>query len=200
MPRTFTISNDLADQTLAAALRKLAAPLSWAEAKRLITTRRVDVNDTLTLNDARRIAAGDVVTIHDHPKNPVPRENDIRLLHIDPHLVVLDKPAGMITLRRDEEQGFSEQRKELQPSLDELVPKLLPGPRNRKPPALYAVHRLDRDTSGLMLFALTPRARDALIALFAKHHVNRTYLAVLHGLLPSPRTIDTTLVRDRGDG
>ena len=61
------------------------------------------------------------------------------------------------------------------------------------------VHRLDRDTSGLMLFARTPQAEQKLIRMFACHDVQRAYVAVVHGRIDA-QTIDTWLVRDRGDG
>lgn len=51
-----------------------------------------------------------------------------------------------------------------------------------------------------MLFALSTRGRDALIRLFSRHQVNRTYLAIVHGRIDCPITFDTYLIRDRGDG
>ncbi|MGE5608838.1 MAG: RluA family pseudouridine synthase, partial [Bacillota bacterium] len=211
--RTFTVSSELAGQTLAAALRQLVGELSWGQAKRLITTRRVEINDTLCLNDARRLNAGDVVRVLENPRPPVPRETSVRILHIDTDLLIIDKPAGVITLRRDEESGFSEERKELQPSLDELLQNLLSAPatpvarrRGRKPkpagrgPKLFAVHRLDRDTSGLMIFALSVRAQEALIRMLSKHQVRRNYIAVVHGHVEHEHTVESWLIRDRGDG
>ena len=59
--------------------------------------------------------------------------------------------------------------------------------------------RLDRDTSGLMLFALSPDAEGALTRMFKGHAVERKYRAVVHGH-PAPRTVESWLVRDRGDG
>jgi 23S rRNA pseudouridine1911/1915/1917 synthase len=199
----------MAGQTLAAALRQLVPGTSWAQAKRLIETRRVTVNNTLCLNDARRLAEGDVVQISEEPQNAPPSRVDIRILHLDPNLIVIDKPAGIQTLRRDEESNFSDRRKEIQPTLDELVARMLPGrpPKARPgkkrapaPPPVYPVHRLDRDTSGLMLFALSPTARNRLIQLFTKHEVRRSYRAVCLGIFEKPPTIETHLVRDRGDG
>lgn len=211
--RTFTISPDLAGQSLAAALRRFEPALSWSQAKRLITTRRVEVNGTLCLNDARRLEPGDVLTLLEHSRPPVPTQLDVRVPHVDTDLIVVDKPAGVMTLRRHEEEDFSDDRKDLQPALEELVQRLLtparppvrpgrkpPKASPAKPPALYAVHRLDRDTSGLMMFALSPRARDLLIGMFSRHEVRRSYLAVVHGAITQPRTIESWLVRDRGDG
>ena len=51
-----------------------------------------------------------------------------------------------------------------------------------------------------MVFARTPEAEQKLIRMFAKHDVQRAYVAVVHGRVAEPQTIDTWLVRDRGDG
>jgi len=211
--RNFVVSEQLTGQTLATALRQFVGGLSWSAAKRLIVARRVDVDGTLCLNDARRLRMGQRVTVHDESMPPVPTRQDVRIVHLDGDLIVIDKPPGIITLRRDEERAFSEQRKALQPSLDELVRLLISPPmpgtgnarahrrRSRAAPApLYAVHRLDRDTSGLMVFALSARARDALIEQFKAHEVRRMYTAVVLGAIGASMTIDTWLVRDRGDG
>jgi len=200
-PRTFEIGPDLEGETLAAALRALVPNLSWTQAKKLILDRQIEINGVITLNDARRLAAGESISILDQPQPPLPDEHAVRLLHIDPDLLVVDKPAGVLTLRRREEEDFSEERKELQPSLEELIQRLLPGGRRRgRPTHLFPVHRLDRDTSGLMIFALSPRARDALIEQFSIHAVLRSYIAVVHGRIESPRIFDTWMIRDRGDG
>ena len=80
-----------------------------------------------------------------------------------------------------------------------------PGDRRRGRPAndkrlrIRPVHRLDRDTSGPMVFARTPEAEQKLVRMFARHLVQRAYVAVVHGGVEA-QTIDTWLVRDRGDG
>ena len=208
---TYEVNADTAGQTLAAALRGWEQNLSWAAAKRLIQTRRVEVNGVLCLNDARRLSADDRVTVLQQPRPPVPSAQSVRVLHVDPDLIVIDKPAGIITLRRDEEAQFTDERKALQPTLDELIPQLLPGgaPKMGRRPGrkgtqkgatLYPVHRLDRDTSGLMIFALSPRARDALIGMFSRHEVRRKYIAIVHGHLKGRHRIESSIIRDRGDG
>jgi 23S rRNA pseudouridine1911/1915/1917 synthase len=69
------------------------------------------------------------------------------------------------------------------------------------PPELqvFAVHRLDRNTSGLMLFARTRQAEHRLVGMFRRHTIQREYVAVCHGII-APQTIESMLVRDRGDG
>jgi 23S rRNA pseudouridine1911/1915/1917 synthase len=64
---------------------------------------------------------------------------------------------------------------------------------------LHVVHRIDKETSGLLLFAKTKLAERTLQMLFRKHDIERTYLCVVHGRL-TDRRIETRLVEDRGDG
>jgi len=156
----------------------------------------VTVNSTLCVDEARRLKAGDVIGVSENPQNPPPQAADVRIIYADADLVVVDKPAGVQTLRRHEEMHWDTSRKSKQPTLDELIPRAL-GEPNLK---IHPVHRLDRDTSGLMLFALSEPARVALIRMFKKHQIRRSYLAVVHGMIEQKRTIDTMLIRDRGDG
>jgi 23S rRNA pseudouridine1911/1915/1917 synthase len=64
---------------------------------------------------------------------------------------------------------------------------------------VYPVHRLDRDTSGLLVLARTREAERTLIRMFARHAIERAYVAVVRGHIGA-ETIETWLVRDRGDG
>jgi 23S rRNA pseudouridine1911/1915/1917 synthase len=206
--QTFTIPPELDGHALPAALRKLAPSLSWSQAKRAISGRRVEINSTLCLNGARRLKAGDLLTLLAESRPPVPREQSVRILHIDPDVIVIDKPPGVITVRPRDEEGFTDEQRDVQPTLEELVRGMLPGGAVQKKrrgklvsnnPPLYVVHRLDRNTSGLMLFALSVRAREAFIDLFSRHAIDRTYIAVALGKVEA-MTIESWIVRDRGDG
>lgn len=219
--QTFHLAAEHDGLTLAAALRRLLPGQSWGQVRRLIAQRKVQVQGNLCLDPERRVKAADVVKLFDRPlPRPVSLE-DIRLVYVDPHLVVVDKPAGITSVRHREETDLPPRRRQLQPTLEELVPLLLaaeegyelptlagggrtrPAGRRRKVHdprwAVRPVHRLDRDTSGLVLFARTPQAEQALIRMFARHQVQRIYVAVVHGHLQA-RTITSWLVRDRGDG
>jgi 23S rRNA pseudouridine1911/1915/1917 synthase len=80
-------------------------------------------------------------------------------------------------------------------TLADLLPALI-GARNRP---VVAVHRIDRDTSGLVVFARTTAAAEHLTKQFRKHTADRRYLALTRGT-PPPGRIESVLVRDRGDG
>lgn len=220
----FHLSADQGKATLGAALKALLTERSWSQVRKLIAGRRVEVNGNLCVDEERRVKAGDVVKVWQQALAAPIREEDVKLAYVDEHLIVVQKPAGITTLRHREETGLPQRRKQLQPTLDELVQRLLARHLGIRPPEsdkqgirrrperrggrslqrdqrlqVRAVHRLDRDTSGLMVFARTPEAEQRLIRMFAAHEVQRAYVAVVHGYLEA-RTIESWLVRDRGDG
>ncbi|HQY87869.1 MAG TPA: RluA family pseudouridine synthase [Tepidisphaeraceae bacterium] len=203
--RTIHIDERGAGQTLAAFLRAVMKESSWNEIKKLIAQRHVQIDGNLCLDDSRRLKGGEVVKIYAIQRAPVPSASSVRIVHRDPHLVIVDKPAGMTTLRHEQEKNWSARRKQIQPTLEESLESLLMPPktrrssRERSPIQIRPVHRLDRDTSGLMVFALTPQTERDLIALFKAHDIDREYRAVVHGH-PKKQTIETWIARDRGDG
>lgn len=201
--QNYHVANDQDQQTLGAVLRRCLAGRSWGDLRRLVRQRHVQVNGNLCVDEARRLKAGDVVKVWEHPLAKAVEEGDVRIVFGDQHLVVIEKPAGVTTLRHREERGWSNRRKSFQPTLDELLLRVLMhregGRRDRKKPWIRAVHRLDRDTSGLMVFARTESAERLLIQQFAEHSIRRKYTAVVLGHCPA-QTIESQLVRDRGDG
>lgn len=225
---------DTSDQgiVLERALKKRLEGASWGEIRESIRRRKVQVNGNLCLDPVRKVTAKDVVKLW-RESLPKPIEaSDIRIVHVDDFLVVVEKPAGITSVRHFEERNLPDKRRQLQPTLEELLPlsllqyflrnsrgerpaKKLPNspselkdwrPEDRKSLELkleklrvIAVHRLDRDTSGLMLFARTQGVARSLIESFKHHRVLRKYHAVVHGY-PEAQSIDTILVRNRGDG
>ena len=198
-PRTIHLAAEHNGLTLAAALKRVEPNQSWSQIRKLIAARRVQVNGNLALDAERKVKAGDVLKILDHALAPPVRADDVRIVFVDEHLLVIQKPAGVTTLRHREESDLPQRRKQLQPTLDELVslrlaehlgiaphtsPKRQRGKRatpTDKRLKIRPVHRLDRDTSGLMVFARTPQAEQKLVRMFARHEVQRSYVAVVHG-------------------
>jgi 23S rRNA pseudouridine1911/1915/1917 synthase len=215
--RVFHVSAAEANQTLAAALRRWLRGKTWSQVRELAAKRKVQINGNICLDAARRLKEKDVVKLLLHAAAEPPSEEQVKIRFLDGHVVVVEKPAGMTTMRHPEERDWPARRKQLQPTLDELLPRLIAQPSfaervpqrslgTRKktrekgpPPRLRPVHRLDRETSGLMVFARTVEAERHLGIQFRKHAIHRRYLAIVHGQ-PEAQTIDTQLVRDRGDG
>jgi 23S rRNA pseudouridine1911/1915/1917 synthase len=177
---------------------------SWNEVRSLITGRRVKVGDALATDPARRLREGEVVELL---AKPVPRPRTatpegLVVRHLDEHVVVVEKPAGVNTVRHPSELDWPDKHRRLDPTLQDLVQWAIAARMNRPArslPPLRIVHRLDRETSGLVVFARSPLAERELGRQFKKHTVVRRYLAVIPGHL-QPQTIRSNLVRDRGDG
>jgi 23S rRNA pseudouridine1911/1915/1917 synthase len=104
----------------------------------------------------------------------------------DEHLAVVDKPAGLLVHSAPGNPG---------PTLVDALGDLLAGGEDPERPGI--VHRLDRDTSGLMVVARTPDAHAALSKMIAEREVTREYVALVEGVPPSRTgTIDAPLGRD----
>ena len=179
---------------LAAVVRVLMKDASWGDVRKAISARKVQVNGNLCLDDARPVKKGDLIRIHLQSLAPLPDSDTLIIRHLDPHLIVVEKPAGLISTRHADEDDLSIARRGKQPTLDELLPaalanKLPPTKQTtlqRPPlPTVIAVHRLDRDTSGLMVFARTRAAEQKLVQMFAAHEIQRLYQAVVTGYCPA---------------
>src|SRR5712671_986374 len=138
---------------------------------------KVFVNDVEAAPRAgsSKLAEGDRVRVWmDRPgsaRSRTPSQSgDLHILFEDEVLIVIDKPAGLLAVPLE--------RKEHADSVfDQLVTHMQPQGK-RKP---LVVHRIDRDTSGLVMFAKTPAAQHALREQFKRHDVERVYRAVVYG-------------------
>lgn len=213
--QNFVVDRSENNHTLAAVLKRRLG-LSWSQARQLVERRQVRVNNQPAKDAASRLRPGQQVAIlgtrqpgprpAKRPPKPMggpalepPRRVDppINLIHVDDHIVIVEKPSGLTTMRHAEEAAeFGERGQRFLPStLADLLPRHLPGP-NRM---VRAVHRLDRDTSGLVAFARTADAEAHLGRQFRAHTIERLYRAVVRGVGTSGR-VESVLVRDRGDG
>ena len=127
-----------------------------------------------------------------------PLAQAIKVRFIDAHIVVVDKPAGLTTVRHasEKEELGRRAQKFLPPTLVDLVAGVLP-PKERTG-RFRAVHRLDKETSGLLVLARTAAAETHLGLQFRAHSIDRKYLALVRGRAKNER-IESLLVRDRGD-
>lgn len=201
---------ELAGKTICQALREFLPDQSWRQIRKLIERRRVKVSGVLCLDVARRLNAAESVFVAKAPLPPPPDDGDVNILHLDESIVVIEKPSGMVSLRHVAEIHWPIKRRMQQPSADESVLRAVGAATRSKrnlaslPPKLRrqhvrSVHRLDRDTSGLLVFTRSLEAEQHLVRQFAEHSVDRVYQAVVAGT-PETGVIRSRLVRDRGDG
>jgi 23S rRNA pseudouridine1911/1915/1917 synthase len=112
----------------------------------------------------------------------------------DAHVVVIDKPEGVNSVPYEDREGGT--------AMD-----LIRGAWRRRASSaksanevpLHVVHRIDRATSGLLMFAKSKRAEHGLAAQLRAHEMSRLYVCVAHGVVTAGR-IESQLVADRGDG
>ena len=149
--------------------------LSRARLQVLIAAGRVRVGGR-AVKASHRLRGGERVEVEVPPPAPeelVPEPAALAIVHEDAHVLVVDKPAGMVV-----HPGAGHARGTLAAAVLAHAPTIagVGGPRR---PGI--VHRLDKDTSGLLGLAKTREAYEALVAQLASRTVTRRYLVVVHG-------------------
>jgi len=183
--------------------------LSRAAVRRLLSAQSVRVNGKPCVDAHWRLQRGQRVQVRlaDAPPkrdksspDRLPHGPRPTIRYADKHIVVADKPAGLTTMRHAEEAAEfgSRAKRFLPPTLAEVLPDLL-ARRSQERTAVRAVHRLDKETSGLVVFARTVEAERHLGRQFRAHTIERQYVAVVRGRAKNAR-IESCLLRDRGDG
>jgi 23S rRNA pseudouridine1911/1915/1917 synthase len=200
--RSYSVAREDAGRSVLDWLRRRLS-LSRAAALGLLRTRQVRLAGTPCLDPQRRVQPGQWVEVRlprpadaePSPRPPAPRP---LIRFADAHVAVVEKPPGLTTMRHAEEAAeFGPRgRRFLPPTLADLLPSLLDPARPRP---IFAVHRLDKETSGLVVFARSKEAESSLGRQFREHRTERLYLALVRGCAQS-RRIESRLVHDRGDG
>src|SRR3989442_1455465 len=93
--KRFTVNKEQAEQTVSALVRSLVPGTSWTQVRRLIDTRRVKIGGDLCLDPARRVHEGEVFEFLERSAKPPSRHDEIVIRHLDAHIVVAEKPAGI---------------------------------------------------------------------------------------------------------
>ncbi len=176
------------DHFLAARL----AGLSRTRIQVLIKTGQVRVDGTRVVKAREPLSGGERIQVDlpadQEPAHPEPEEVALNILHEDDQLVVLSKPAGMVT-----HPGHGIRSGTL---VNALVGRFdqLSGCNGAERPGI--VHRLDKATSGVMVVAKTDGAHLALADQFERRAVHKTYLALVWGTPAETGEIETYLTRD----
>ena len=150
--------------------------------KSLLNTGKVFIQGMPTA-DGRRDAKPTEIEVRPNAPRLKPGRDPV-ILYRDSDLVVVYKPAGLLSVRA---AGRHQDR-----NMMGFVYKICGD--------AYPVHRLDEDTSGLMLVALTEFAQQHLKTQLESRTISRRYWAIISGHWTKKKTIDTVLHRDRGDG
>jgi len=169
--------------------------LSRSRVQALMAQGAVSRGDVVLSDPSARAAAGlyRLLIPAAVPAEPVPEAIPLTVLFEDQHLIVIDKPAGMAA-----HPGPGTESGTLVNALLHHCGASLSGIGGVARPGI--VHRLDKDTSGVMVAAKTDAAHQGLSALFAAHDLERTYVALTRGApTPAQGTIHTLIGRSASD-
>ena len=181
-----------ADQPTLAAVVRERTGVAWSRARKLVAEGRVTVDGERRLDPAMRVSPEAVVVVNEHApkveKGPLQRS---AIVFHDRDVVVVEKPAGMLSVA--DEPGNKDTLVDHTRTLLRRIDK------DGADVPLGVVHRLDRDTSGVMMFTRSPLAKRVLTEAFTAHDIERIYHAIAHGEVPEAR-METHFLLDRGDG
>ncbi|MBI1736602.1 MAG: RNA pseudouridine synthase [Candidatus Rokubacteria bacterium] len=170
--------------TLGARLAAMFPEASRRAIKGWLEAGRVRVGGRVVRRGDAEVAAADRIELGAPPPPDFPAP--LGRIHVDDEIVVIDKPSGILTIATESERERTAYR-----LLTAWLRALPGGLRHRQP--LFIVHRLDRDTSGVVVFARTPHAKTMLQEQFERRSVERVYVAVVDGRVAAEQGV----LRDR---
>jgi 23S rRNA pseudouridine1911/1915/1917 synthase len=190
-PELYQTPPELAGQRLDQVLAALLPDYSRSRLQAWIREGRVAV-DGAVLAASGRLRGGEQIRV-DLPRqtvdtHPIAEAIALDIVYEDAHLLVVNKPAGLVV-----HPGAGNPTGTLMNALLHHDPGLMDVPR------AGIVHRLDKDTTGLLLVARTLQAHKRLVALLAERDVHREYLALVQGQIIAGGTVDAPIGRHRTD-
>ncbi|SEQ74427.1 RluA family pseudouridine synthase [Sphingobium sp. YR768] len=178
------------------ALADLLPDLSRERLKTLIGEGQVQSPQTNKINASMKVSAGQLYSITLPPPVPldtVAQDIPLVIVHEDDDLIVVDKPAGLVV-----HPAAGNLDGTLVNALLHHCAGRLSGIGGVARPGI--VHRIDKDTSGLLVVAKTDKAHEGLARQFKDHSIDRLYAAIVYGVpVPGNGTVDTWIGRSDAD-
>ena len=151
--------------------------ISRNRAKALISNRVVLVNNAITTHPLTELKAGQVVQVDRSKRKMAFHSNELDIVYEAPYLLIIDKHPGLLSMSNNSRQQT------VQTVLNRYLEK--GGGRNTS----HLVHRLDRDTSGLMVYAKDVQSQQSLVRGWQELVTDRRYIALVEGELENPRGV-----------
>ena len=164
-------------------------PLSRSQIKRKIDNAEILVNKN-KVKAGYNIELGDIISIEEDKEIKLEKEDiDFKILYEDDHLAIISKPQDLVV-----HPGAGNPNNTLVNGLLYKFDNLAKGSDELRP---GIVHRLDKDTSGLMIIAKSDEAYSKLVKMFKTRKIKKSYLAIVYGKLDDFGVIDSPIGRDR---
>jgi 23S rRNA pseudouridine1911/1915/1917 synthase len=173
-------------QTLLDALASLYPDSSKTTLRQMLQGERVTVNGQLERNARRELVEGDELAVGQKTIR-IPLPPGLQILHEDDDVIVVLKANGLLTVATEREKETTAQA-----YLNDYLQQKREG-------RIHVVHRLDRETSGVLVFAKNFEAREALKSQFAVHSTDRIYVAIVEGEMDPPQGTFRSNLLERRD-
>ena len=176
------INND--NVSLLISISNFKKDLSNKTVKNYIKNGMVKVNDKVITNSSYLLKNGDKIEIS-YLKKKIP-EYDLDILYEDEYLIAINKPCGLLSISNDKEKEITAYR-----MVSDYIKK------NNKNKYIFVVHRLDQDTSGILMFCKNEKIRDKMQDNWNTIVKKRGYIAIVDGKLSGSDTIHTYLMENK---
>lgn len=187
MNRTFTITEELSGSRLDVIIAKCCEDLSRSQIQKCILEGNVSINDQVITSKRHIVSLNDVISFEYEEKTvceDIPQAMNLDIVYEDDDLLVINKPSGLVV-----HPGAGNTNSTL---LNALIARY---PDNKTLPQAGLIHRLDKDTTGLLIIAKNNTSYLQLNRAMAKREIQRTYTALVTGIVHAGGTIEASLAR-----
>ncbi len=153
--------------------------------KSMLAHKQITVDEMVTTKFDFPLKRGQMVFLNKQKSDEKPRFRGLRIVHEDAHIIVIDKASGMLSMASE-----TEKVKTAYSMLSEYVKKF--DPKN----LIFIVHRLDRDTSGLMMFAKSKKVQEILQKDWNESIIERSYIAIVEGTVENAEGTITSWLKE----
>ena len=153
--------------------------------KSLLAHKQISVDEMVTTKFDFPLKRGQMVFLNKKKTDEKPRFRGLRIVHEDADIIVIDKACGLLSMASE-----TEKQKTAYYMLSEYVKKF--DPKN----LIFIVHRLDRDTSGLMMFAKSKRVQEVLQKDWNEAIIDRSYIAIVEGCIEKTEGTVTSWLKE----
>lgn len=171
------------ETTLVNSISLFKKDLSKKTIKNYIKNGMVKVNNKVITNSSYLLKINDIVEI---VYEKIVNNNKLEIIYEDDYLIAINKPYGLLSISNEKEKNITAYR---------MVSDYIKD--NKKGRFIFVVHRLDQDTSGVLMFAKNEKIRDILQENWNNMVKKRGYIAIVDGIIKDSGTMHTYLREDR---
>ncbi|MBQ2872948.1 MAG: RluA family pseudouridine synthase [Bacilli bacterium] len=179
--QTITVDKEI---SLLDAIYEFKKEMSKKSIKNFIKNKMVRVNDKVITNSSHMLNKEDIIEIS-YEKKVIPKY-DLDILYEDEYLIAINKPCGLLSISNDKEKDITAYR---------MVSDYVKS--NNKKNFIFVLHRLDQDTSGVLMFSKNEKIRDKMQDNWNNVVKKRGYVTVVDGKLSGSGTFRSFLMEDR---